>query len=159
MSESDFYDALDEFDTCMLLTFTADGAPHARPMAIADRVGSTLWFVADRDSAKADEVEADRTAVVTVQGTRRWAAATGRATVVDDQARLEQLWSTPLQAWFPDGPQDSDLVALTVDLHDGEYWDVSGGKLVRFAFGIARSVATGRQIDSDEEGDHGRDRL
>jgi general stress protein 26 len=159
MSLDDFYEVVDAFDTCMLLTFTARGTPHARPMALAGRDHSALWFVSDRDSAKVDEMTTDRTTVVTFQGSRRWAAATGRATVVDDRARIDELWSKPMQAWFPDGPDDSDLVALRVDLDDGEYWDISGGKLARFAVGLARSVATGDRIDSDEEGDHGRHRL
>jgi len=159
MSQDDFYEVLDAFDTCMLLTFTARGTPHARPMAVARRDGSAVWFVSGRDSGKVDEVDADATAVVTVQGSRRWAAATGTATVVDDRARVDELWSKPMQAWFPDGPDDSDVVAIRVDLADGEYWDISGGKLARFAVGLARSLVTGDEIDGDEEGDHGRHRL
>lgn len=159
MGTADFYEVLDHFDSCMLLTFTADGTPHARPMAMAERTGSKVWFVSDRDSAKVDQVVAEGTAVLTVQDSRRWAAATGTATIVDDRARLEQLWSTPMKAWFPDGPQDSDLVAISVDLSDGEYWDVSGGKLARFAVGVAKSVITDEEIDADKEGDHGRERL
>lgn len=154
MGRDDFYEVLDAFDTCMLLTFTADGTPHARPMAMAGRDGSAVWFISDRDSGMVDEVTADATAVVTVQGSRRWAAATGRATVVDDRARIDELWSTPLQAWFPDGPEDSDVVAIEVELVDGEYWDVSGGRLAHYSGGTAGSVVTG-----DEEGDHGRHRL
>lgn len=159
MSHDDFYEVLDSFDTCMLLTFTSDGSPHARPMALAGREGSAVWFISGRDSVKVDEVDGDRNTVVTVQDSRRWAAATGTATVVDDRARIEQLWSTPMQAWFPDGPEDTDVVAIRVELTDGEYWDVSGGRLLRFAAGIARSVVTGDSIDDDEEGDHGRHRL
>ena len=159
MTQSDFYDVLDEFDACMLLTFTADGRPHARPMTIARRDGSSLWFLGERDSAKVDEVVAQGTAVITVQDSRRWAAATGTATVVDDRSTIEPLWSAPMKAWFPAGTADRNLVAVRVDLDDGEYWDVSGGKLVRFAAGMARSVATDTRIDPDEEGDHGRTRL
>jgi len=143
----------------MLLTFTADGRPHARPMSIARRDGPSLWFVAERDSAKVGEAVSQGTAVITVQDSRRWAAATGTATMVDDRSAIEPLWSAPMKAWFPDGPADADLVAVRVDLDDGEYWDVSGGKLVRFAVGLARSVATDTRIDPDEEGDHGRTRL
>lgn len=156
MTEADFYSVLDEFNNCMLLTFTDDGTPHARPMGIARREGSTLWFVSARDSAKTDELTSNRTAVITAQDERRWLAATGTASTDDSQTRVDQLWSAPMTAWFPDGPQDSDLVALSVDLSDGEYWDVSGGKLVRFGFGVAKSMATGTQIDADEEGDHAR---
>lgn len=159
MSRDDFYDVLDAFDTCMLLTFTSDGTPHARPMALAGREGSGVWFISGRDSAKVDEVDADATTVVTVQGPRRWAAVTGRATVVDDRARIDELWSKTMEAWFPDGPDDTDVVAIRVDLVDGEYWDVSGGKLVRFATGVSRSLVTGDEIAEEEEGDHGRHRL
>jgi len=156
MTKSDFYEVLDAFNDCMLLTFTENGTPHARPMALAQRDGSAVWFVADRASAKVDEITTDRTAVVTVQGDRRWAAATGTAAVVDDPGKLHELWSTPMRVWFPDGPEDSDLVAIRVDLEDGEYWDVSGGKLARFGFGAAKSMVTGQQIDNDKEGDTGR---
>lgn len=156
MTQADFYDVLDEFNDCMLLTFTGDGTPHARPMGIARRDGSTLWFISGRDSAKIDELTGNRAAVITAQDSRRWLAATGTASTSDDQTKIDQLWSPPMAAWFPDGPDDSDLVAISVDLSDGEYWDVSGGKLVRFGIGVAKSMATGTEIDSDEEGDHGR---
>lgn len=159
MTQSDFFDVLDAFDTCMLLTFTENGTPHARPMTMAQREGSAVWFVADRPSAKVDEISSDRTAVITVQGDRRWAAATGTAQVVDDRGKLDELWSAPMKAWFPDGPQDPNLVALRVDLYDGEYWDVAGGKLARFGFGMAKSIVTGRKIDSDQEGEHSREQL
>lgn len=159
MGAVEFYEVIDHFDNCMLLTFAADGTPHARPMAIAGRDDSVVWFVSNRDSATIDELVADTTAVITAQGSQRWAAATGTATVVYDRDRIEQLWSTPMQAWFPDGPSDPDLVAVKVDLHDGEYWDVSGGKLVRFAAGLVSSVVTDTEIDDDKAGDQGRERL
>ncbi|MBW3604635.1 MAG: pyridoxamine 5'-phosphate oxidase family protein [Actinobacteria bacterium] len=159
MGAAEFYEIIDHFDNCMLLTFTANGTPHARPMAIADRDGSVLWFISDRDSATIDEVVADDSAVVTVQSPQRWAAATGTATVVYDRDRIDDLWSTPMKAWFPDGPADPKLVAVKADLHDGEYWDISGGRLVKFAAGFAKSVVTDTEIDADEEGDHGRESL
>lgn len=159
MSESDFYDVLDTFDNCMLLTFTDDGTPHARPMALAGREGAAVYFVTDRETAKVDEAMANRTAVITVQDSRRWAAATGTASLVDDRSRIDEFWSKPMEAWFPDGPETPGLVALKVDLHDGEYWDVSGGQVARFAWGVARSVATGERISEEEEGKHGREHL
>lgn len=156
MSQDTFYDVLDSIDTCMLMTFTGDETPHARPMAIAQRDGSTVWFVTGRDTPKIDELSSGRTAVITAQDSKRWLAATGTASTSDDQQRIEHLWSEPMKAWFPEGTQDSDLVALRVDLDDGEYWDVSGGRMLRFGLGVANSVATGSEIDEDEQGDHGR---
>lgn len=156
MSQDTFYDVLDSIDTCMLLTFTANETPHARPMAIAQREGSTVWFVTGRDSSKMDEVASERTAVITAQDSQRWLAATGKASTSDDQTKIQQLWSEPMKAWFPEGTQDSDLIALRIDLEDGEYWDVSGGKMLRFGLGVAKSMVTGTRIDEQEEGDHAR---
>jgi hypothetical protein len=88
VTQSDFYDVLDEFDACMLLTFTADGRPHARPMTIARRDGSSLWFLGERDSAKVDEVVAQGTAVITSRtrgggrpprGPRPWSTTAARS--------------------------------------------------------------------------------
>lgn len=156
MSQDSFYDVLDSIDICMLMTFTANETPHARPMAIAGREGSTVWFVTGRDTPKMDEVTSERTAVITAQDSQRWLAATGKASTSDDRARIEQLWSAPMRAWFPEGTQDSDVVALRIDLEDGEYWDVSGGKMLRVGLGVAKSVATGTEIDDENQGDHGR---
>lgn len=156
MSQDTFYDVLDSIDTCMLLTFTANETPHARPMAIAQREGSTVWFVTGRDSSKMDEVASERTAVITAQDSQRWLAATGKASTSDDQTKIQQLWSEPMKPWFPEGTQDSDLIALRIDLEDGEYWDVSGGKMLRFGLGVAKSMVTGTRIDEQEEGDHAR---
>lgn len=156
VSQDTFYDVLDSIDTCMLMTFTGDETPHARPMAIAQRDGSTVWFVTGRDTPKIDELSSGRTAVITAQDSKRWLAATGTASTSDDQQRIEHLWSEPMKAWFPEGTQDSDLVALRVDLDDGEYWDLAGGRMLRFGLGVANSVATGSEIDEDEQGDHGR---
>ena len=156
MSQDTFYDVLDSIDTCMLMTFTGNETPHARPMAIAQREGSTLWFVTGRDTPKIDELATGSTAAITAQDSQRWLAATGTATTSDDQTRIEQLWSGPMKAWFPEGTSDSDLIALRVDLEDGEYWDVSGGKMLRFGLGVAKSVVTGTEIDEDKQGDHGR---
>jgi general stress protein 26 len=159
MSESDFHDVLDTFDTCMLLTFTDDGTPHARPMAIAGREDSAVYFVTGRDTPKVEESMANDTAVLTAQDSRRWATATGTTAIVDDPERLEHLWSKAMEAWFPDGPQTPGLVLLRVDLRDAEWWDVSGGRLASFAWGVARSLATGERIDEDREGERGRTRL
>lgn len=159
MSESDFYDVLDTFDNCMLLTFTDDGTPHARPMAVAGREGSALYFVTARATPKVEEATANDIAVITAQDSRRWVTATGATSLVDDAGRIERFWSKTMDAWFPEGPQTPGLVMLRVDLADGEYWDVSGGQLARFAWGVARSIATGERIDESEEGEHGRERL
>lgn len=156
MTQQDFYEILDRFETCMFTTAAEDGTMRSRPMAIAQRDGDVLWFVTGRDSGKVDEVSADATVQIIAQSDRRWLSATGTTRTVDDDTTLDEIWSPVMNAWFPDGPTDSEVTALRVDLVDGEYWDVSGGKLASFAWGVASSLATGEAIDADNEGDYGR---
>ncbi|CAN5864575.1 hypothetical protein BH24ACT15_BH24ACT15_02140 [soil metagenome] len=158
-NEERFYEILDDFDTCILTTFKADGMPNGRPMNMAGREGDVLWFVADMDSRKVEEVISGDPAIVTCQSSTEWIAATGEVTLNRDRAKIDDLWSEPMRAWFPDGPDAPGIVALRVDLFSGEYWSVSGGDLVSFAFGVAKSMITRERIDPDKEGDHGEVRL
>ena len=151
--------AIDDFDSCIMTTFTADGTPHGRPMHIAERDGATLWFVTGKDSAKVAEMRAGDPVVLTFQSSTTWVAATGEATVSGDRGRARQLWSAPMRAWFPDGPDDPALVAVAVRIRSAEYWAVSGTNLVTFAYGMAKSILTRQPIDADKEGEHGDVRL
>ncbi|WP_370324981.1 pyridoxamine 5'-phosphate oxidase family protein [Euzebya sp.] len=160
MSDRDqFLEVLDEFDTCIMTTFTRDGTPHGRPMHVAERDGDTLRFVTAVDAAKVKEVAAGDPVVLTFQSSTRWVAATGSARVHQDRGAVADLWSEPMRAWFPDGPDDPQLCVMDVDLESGEWWDVSGTDLASFAFGVAKSVVTRQPIDTDREGDHGEVRL
>lgn len=48
------YDLLKDFDTAMLVTKSADGHMHARPMAVAElRADADAYFVTGIDSPKA----------------------------------------------------------------------------------------------------------
>ena len=154
MSADRYRELLDDVDNVMLTTTQDDGTLHARPMGVAGRDGDTLWFLTSRSSDKVDEVRADSDASITNQGRTSWLAGSGVARVVDDRDRVEELFSEAMRAWFPDGPSDPDCVALAVELVRGEYWDVSGGDLLSFAYGVARSAVTNEPIDSENAGEH-----
>jgi len=49
--------------------------------------------------------------------------------VVEDRAKLEELWNTFAEAWLPGGPDNPEAVLLRVDVDQGEYWDTPGGKV------------------------------
>ena len=38
------------------------------------------------------------------------------------------MWNPVVEAWFPDGPDDPDLVLLKVDAESAEYWKAPGGR-------------------------------
>ncbi len=154
MSTDRFHAILDDARSVMLTTLQSDDSLHARPMSPAGRDGATVWFLTSRDSGKAGEIRSEGSASITVQGDRTWLAADGRARLVDDQTKIDELWAEPMRAWFPDGPDSPDVVAVAVDLTEGEYWDVSGGSILSYVAGMAKALITGDQIDEDSAGDH-----
>ena len=46
----------------------------------------------------------------------------GRATHVDDRALVKEMWNPVVEAWFPDGAEDPDVLLLRVDADSAEYW-------------------------------------
>ena len=78
-----------------------------------------------------------------------YVSISGRAEVVRDPAKMEELWSPVLKAWFPDGLEDPHLCLLKVTAEQAEYWDSPSGKLVQL-FGFVKAIATGEEADWGE---------
>ena len=74
---------------------------------------------------------------------------TGHASVVDDVAKKKELWNGGVEAWFPQGPEDTSVVLIRVDGDSAEYWDAPGGRLAT-AFSFVKAKATGDRIDGGE---------
>jgi general stress protein 26 len=66
----------------------------------------------------------------------------GLATIVEDQAKKEALFSPMSQAWFPAGPTDPNLALLKVEINHSEYWDVKESKMLQLAK-MAKAVIAG----------------
>jgi general stress protein 26 len=77
-----------------------------------------------------------------------WVAVTGQAAVVDDQAKLSELWNTFAEAWLPGGPEDPNAVLLRVDVEQAEYWDTPGGKVASL-ISFAKTKLTGSTYDAE----------
>jgi len=116
-------DILDDVDVCMLVD-TFQAGLRARPMALHfdDDEDEALWFVTDTDSGKVDEVTIIPSVCVSVLKGRTYASITGDAQIVDDRAKLKDIWNTFFDAWYPDGPDSPDVTLLKVMPRYGEYW-------------------------------------
>jgi general stress protein 26 len=131
---------LESFDTAMLLTRHGD-KDHARPMSIAALEGpNTIWFVTSVATPKTDEIRQDARVSVTLQSSRRYVALSGRADIIDDRAKLDQLWKPGWKVWFPDGKGDPTIRLIRVTVHDAEFWDGAGTKGMRYVFEAARAL-------------------
>ena len=113
-----------------MVTSTADdGALHARPMT-PQQVTDDLeaWFFISRTSEQATDLAERPRVNLSFDGSSDWLSVAGSATLVDDRRLVEEMWNPVVEAWFPDGPQDPDLVLLRVDAESAEYWKAPGGR-------------------------------
>jgi general stress protein 26 len=147
-----FYKIVKDFDSGMLVTRAADGHLRSRPMSLAEvEDGGDLYFVTSIGSPKVHEVDGDQHVNIALQGKTRYASVSGRARVVRDRARIDRLWSEAWKVWFPEGKDDPSLCLLQVRPEEGEYWDNSGTKGLRYLFEAAKAYVEGTTPETHED--------
>ena len=132
----------------MFTTRHGNGHLHSRPMTTQNSSvdeDSNLWFFMSRHSEPvADLAEEPVVNVVYADpGRDSYVSVSGTATVVEDPAKKEQLWSKMAEAWFPGGPTDADLALVCVTITHANYWDVKDSKIVQL-FKMAKAAVTGK---------------
>jgi len=132
-----------DIDIAMFTTVSKSGYPVSRPLSTqkVDFDGELLWFFTRGDSPKIAELrKSSRVNVAYASASRNtYVSVTGDAEVMRDQAKINELWSDALKAFFPNGPDDPKLKLIRVRVATAEYWDGPSsaiGKLVSFV--IAR---------------------
>jgi general stress protein 26 len=134
-------------EVAMLTTQDDDGTFRSRPMAATQtEFDGTLWFFTQASSHKVHEIDREHQVNLSYAdpGGNRYVSVSGLATLVRDRAKIDQLWSPVLKAWFPDGKDDPDIALLRVEVSKAEYWDTPSSTLVRLV-GFTRAMLTGNQ--------------
>lgn len=135
----------------MLTTEEQDGTLHSRPMATQrQEFDGDLWFFTYKDSAKVYEVERDRHVnVAYVQPDEdRYVSVAGRAQLVEDRDKIDELWHPDLKAFFPEGKDDPRIALLKVDVERAQYWDSPSGAVVKLV-GLAKALAKGKSFQEE----------
>ncbi|MET0480047.1 MAG: pyridoxamine 5'-phosphate oxidase family protein [Mycetocola sp.] len=134
----------------LVTTVTADGHLHSRPLAVQEtEFDGYLWFFTQDPSSKVDDIRAHDQVNAAFESGKGFLSIAGRATVVHDQAKVDELWSPSVEAWFPDGKDDSTVALIRVDAESAEYWASTEPGVVT-AFKIAKAVVTRTQPDVGE---------
>ena len=105
-----------------------DADPHTTiPMtAQLDRQAhGAIWFFHSRTGPLAPGGPA--TATFVGKGHDLFARFTGTLTEETDRARIDEEWSPAIEAWFPGGKDDPDLMMLRMDLVQAEVWNADLG--------------------------------
>ncbi|HEY5801458.1 MAG TPA: pyridoxamine 5'-phosphate oxidase family protein [Burkholderiaceae bacterium] len=144
----------DDLRFCMITTIAEDGGLRSRPMTNQrlDDDGC-LWFFTSTESELAEDIAArpDVNVAFSKPDDNTWVSVSGRATQVEDRAKIKELWNPMVEAWFPDGPDDPKVELIRVDAHDAEYWDADSTKMVRL-FKMAAAYFSGKPPDMGEHG-------
>lgn len=142
---------LKKFRFAMLTTRAADGTLTAHPLTVQEtEFDGDLWFVIGRHASAVQHIQVDPAVGVSFSTNDSWLSLAGTAEVVEDDAKLKEQWNAGLEAWFPEGPEDPEIVLLKVNAHSGEYWDSPGGRIASVMAFVKQKV-TGEPLEGDNE--------
>ena len=135
---------IEDINICMFITW--DGSrQRARPMAhMSKRDEHAIYFYTSAGAEKDDQI--GQFPIVTLafvdQSKNDYVSLTGTATLSNDRAKIEDLWSPMMKSWW-DGPRDPDIRLIKLVPEDAEAWDsphdiVSTIKMAAAAAGLGK---------------------
>ena len=145
---------IEGIEFAMLTTEEDDGHLRSRPMATLQLDGDgALWFFTGAGSHKMEEIGHHRQVNLAYmdKGRDRYVSISGRAELVRDRAKIEELWNPIYKAWFPEGLNDPDLALLKVSVERAEYWDPVSSKVTQ-ALGFVKALVTRQRAEPDGHG-------
>jgi general stress protein 26 len=154
-----FYDMVADIEVAMFTTRRSDGLLVSRPMATQARAeGADLWFVTARKSPKVEELRADGNVNLAYykDRTREWISVAGRARLVDDRAKIRELYRADWRAWFGDEggekdgtPDDPRMILIAVDIQLAHFMELNKPQAV-VLFEVVRGMITGKTPEFPE---------
>jgi general stress protein 26 len=111
---------------------------HAHPLPR----DCAIYFLTDAESGKMHEIGGDQDVCIAFSdiGKSKYVSVTGTAAVLDDRAKIKQLWTASDKAFWT-GADDPSIRLVRIVPSIAEYWD-SFGAIVT-AVKIAASSVTG----------------
>ena len=152
------WDLIKDITIAMMVTSDKEGRWSARPMgSIQKDFDGSLWFFTDRKSLKVDELHANPKTLLAYSEPKdqSYVSITGKGRVVEDRAKIKELWSEGARVWFPKGPDDPGIALIAVDVDEAEYWDAPSATMV-YAYGYLKARITGERPKTGELGEHGK---
>lgn len=147
-------DFVDDIKICMFCTKVTDLPFRTRPMATLDVDDEgNLWFFSAKSSDKNDEIKNNDTVqlLYSKNSDSHFLTITGKAQIVKDQKKKDELWNSLAKTWFPEGKEDPDLSLVKVKPGEAHYWDTINGKMITL-LKMATSTVTGNPANIGVEG-------
>lgn len=121
-----------DINVAMLITYSREGEIRARPMITqAVEEPNIIWFADRVENPQNAEIMKNSHVNLTYTDHSRgiYISLCGRAQVVTEQVKLEQIVTKTGNRWVPDKSKDPHLAALQVRIVAAEYWCAEKGLL------------------------------
>ena len=132
---------------CMLVTKDNENL-RARPMRGMERQKeNAIWFITAKSSHKDNEIVKNSQVCVAYSDTssNTYISLSGSMEMSDNEAQIRTLWNTGAEAYFPDGPDDPDILLLKFNPEFGEYWDAPSNPVV-IAIQFIKAKVAGEKV-------------
>jgi general stress protein 26 len=147
------WDLMGRIEVGLLVTHDGHGDHlKARPVhAHLVAAECAIYFLTDAASAKTHEIDGNENVCIAFADIQRgkYVSATGAASVLDDRAKVEELWTKSDKAFWA-SPDDPSVRVVRIDPSVVEYWD-SFGAIVTAARTAAARVAGTKPVLRENE--------
>lgn len=144
----DLWALVREIPVCMLTTCDGD-VLRSRPMAtVLDEGRHEFLFLTRASSHKSREIERRHSVNLSFADPEKdlFISVSGEGRLGEDHDVARQLWNPYAEAYFPEGPESSDIAVLHVIPQQAEYW--VGGKPQNLEMAeLRKAVETGTEPD------------
>ncbi|RYY79420.1 MAG: general stress protein [Moraxellaceae bacterium] len=106
-----------------------EGHLHAAPMTTQDEdFNGTVWFIGSKDSDLVRSIPGNAQVNLGYSDTagHNYVSINGTAELVNDKAKLDELWSDGYNAFFEQGKEDPKIQLIKVVGNGAQYWEGSG---------------------------------
>ncbi|MFB7814928.1 pyridoxamine 5'-phosphate oxidase family protein [Paenibacillus chitinolyticus] len=139
-------DLIKDIDVAMLTTISSDGLV-SRPMSTQEvEFDGDLWFMTQKDKSVYRELLENKN-VNLAYVDKSYVSVRGEAELIEDRAKLKELWSPMYEKFFGVSSDDPSLVLIKVKAETAEYWEAGNRmKLVKNMF----KKLTGNENDESD---------
>jgi general stress protein 26 len=146
-AEHKVWSMMKDIGICMLATRDGDGLRSRPVAAYTEEDAGVIYVMTDVRAHKDDEVAANPQVnlAFATPGSNSYVSLSGTAAVVNDRAKIKDLWNTWSKPWW-EGPDDPNIRLLRIQPAKAEYWD-GPNKIVAGLIMAFNAVTGGKQAD------------
>ena len=118
------WNLMEKLDFCMLVS-NSDHQFLSRPMSsICKSDEGLIYFLSNATAEQLSAINRNSRVLLNYSdASKTFIALTGDATMSKDRALIKRLWNAGAQAFWPEGPEASDVAVIAVSPQSAEYWD------------------------------------